>query len=162
MTWFCPIVEGPSTIFPTGKYAWIAELIVRSAISWATNGFYLALTLRIRRPLKKSIQFLQELHSPAAQYSMAAYARIITFSTIVCSLLLFYHFVVEVLKNLASLHVQLVAHFPLSMPNFVFSWRLLEASNLTRHFSNLLLCIKPMAVGLTYIWAKYPRQRPPS
>ena len=151
-----------SAQFPSGKYAWIVELVLRSAISWATCVFYLAWTLKIRRSLKKSIQFLQEVGSPAAQYSMAAYARIIKFSTIVASLLLFYNLVVEVVKNLATLHVQMLAHYPFSLPGYVYSLKYLAVSSLMRHFSNLLLCVKPIALGLTYIWARYPRQRPAS
>ena len=140
-----------------GNYAWIADVAFRVIISFLTAIFHLVFTLRIRVTLKKSIQFLEK--SNVATDAAQRYRRIMAFTTIISAILFFYNIIAQMLQGWCILHQQLVVNFANTFFDYSLNHGVAIAEPMVRYAVKMLLSIKPLAFGLTYMWARYPRDR---
>ena len=139
------------------NYAWIADIAFRVLISFSTAIFHLVFTLRIRLALKKSIKFLEK--SNVSTDAAERYRRIILFTSVISSILFVYNIVAQSVLAYCSFQRQLVINFPMMVIDFTFNTSLLNFEAIARYSVKMLFCLKPFAFGVTYIWARYPRDK---
>ena len=154
---YTPDLYGLGMKIGLGNYAWIADIAFRVVISFLTAIFHLIFTLRIRVALKKSIEFLEK--SNVVTDAAEGYRRIIVFTSVICSILFVYNIMAQLILAYCSFQRQLVANFPMMVIDFSLNYTLWNFEAIARYSVKMLFCLKPFAFGVTYIWARYPRDK---
>ena len=140
-----------------GNYAWIADIAFRVVISFLTAIFHLVFTLRIRIALKKSIEFLEK--SNVSTDAAERYHRIIAFTTAISSILFFYNIIIRLIQGYCLINQHIVINFPIMVGDYSLNHTVWNVETLIRYAVKMFFCLKPFAVGITYIWARYPRKK---
>ena len=143
----------PWKLKKNGNYTWIPYMVLKLILAAMIGIFHIFLTYRIAAALNKAIAFLKE--SRASSNQAHVYRKIIRFSVINCCVSSFYNLCVNNVDVGLMIRHQVHAHFVKmyifeSTPNMVWE----DVFIISRHVTNMVLCMKPVCYGIAYLWIK--------
>ena len=154
---------GPNPDFITKRKAWIADLVLKIAVSLMLCAVYVAFAIHIRSSLTKSIRFLERSNGSAR--AILGYQRIIKFTTIICTILVIYNAGIRLLERSLFLYGKLLAYHQkwlYGIGGALMNYPLIRAMEFMKYMIKALMCAKPTCFLSTYIWMRYNCTKPRS
>ena len=133
------------------KYIWIPTVVLVLIISMITCSSCVFFTCKINLTLKKSIKFLQD--SNATGNTIAAYKKIIKFSTIICAIFVGYNFLIRILEMSCFIirYTEITGMNDLVSYSFDKTVHLMNTMNAMKYSINIIICFKPFCYGVAFM-----------
>ena len=136
------------------RHAWIADIILKIAVSILSCAMYVVFTLGIRVSLQKSIAFLNQ--SNASAHAVDAYQRIIKFTTIIRAIFVTFNIGVHILEIWVYLHEKLLLHHPAALGfDYITNVTIMRMMPILAQVTKVLMCGKTTCYTSVYIWMRY-------